>query len=209
ERDGAGVLADGGAEPFGQADVLGDQRQGEVGLGAGLLQGAVGVDDGGHVRRQVGGRAAGEVEHLGLGPGGGHGRDCRENPYTVLRTPYSVSRDGGPHPMIVSTGHRGLGATAIMNVDGTYLLLLLAMPPVFYASAFLHEVGHAVLAHLCGFEVTSFGMGLGKPLWVGRWGRTLVYFCRVKLFQGITFSFSPRIFPGRWQVVGMLAGGIP
>src|SRR5262249_12671589 len=64
EGDGAGVLADGGAEAFGQADVLRHQVEGQIGLGALLLHRPVQFDDIGHVRRQVGGGTADQLKHL-------------------------------------------------------------------------------------------------------------------------------------------------
>src|SRR5262249_42672599 len=74
ERDGAGVLADGGGEALGQPDVLRDKRQREVGLRAGLFEGAVCLDDLGDVRRQEGGRAADQFQNVGVEAGGGHMR---------------------------------------------------------------------------------------------------------------------------------------
>src|SRR5205823_2623173 len=60
------------------------------------------------------------------------------------------------------------------ELDFPIKMLLVALP-IFYLSGFLHEVGHAVMGWLCGYVVTSFGMGLGRPLWVGRCGTARVY----------------------------------
>ena len=49
-----------------------DQVQGEVGLGAGLFQGAVHFDDLRHVRRQEGGRAADQFEDMCMNLAGTH-----------------------------------------------------------------------------------------------------------------------------------------
>ena len=64
------------------------------------------------------------------------------------------------------------------------LLALLLLPAIIYVSGFLHELGHAVCASLSGAEVTSFGMGIGRPFWVGTWRGGRVYLGRRKPFQG-------------------------
>jgi hypothetical protein len=88
------------------------------------------------------------------------------------------------------------------------LLALVAFVPILYVSSFLHELGHAVAGYLAGLEVTSFGMGTGRPFWVGHWRGVRVYLCRERPFQGLTFFGSPAIIPGRWPMVLNLAGGI-
>jgi hypothetical protein len=88
------------------------------------------------------------------------------------------------------------------------LLALLAFLPILYGSSFLHELGHAVAGYLAGMEVTSFGMGTGRPFWVGRWRGVRVYLCRERPFQGLTFFGYPAIIPGRWPTVWTHAGGI-
>jgi hypothetical protein len=88
------------------------------------------------------------------------------------------------------------------------LIVLLAIYPVVYVSAFCHELGHALLARWNGFLVTSFGMGIGRPLWVGSWRGSRVYVCRQKPLQGITFSVMTQLYPTRRQLVAMLAGGV-
>ncbi len=96
-----------------------------------------------------------------------------------------------------------------MDLEVNLLIpMTLVVLPVFYVSGFLHEVGHAVMGRLCGYVVTSFGMGLGRPLFVGRCGTARVYVCLAKPFQGITFVFNPLLFPPRWRAAGMLAGGM-
>jgi WD40 repeat protein len=93
-----------------------------------------------------------------------------------------------------------------LNVS--WLIGLAALFPVIWVSSFLHELGHAVLGKWAGFRVTSFGMGVARPLWVGSWGRTRVYVCRSRPLQGITFSFLPQMVPSRGQLVASLAGGV-
>ena len=59
--------------PLGEADVLGDEFEREVGLTAGLLESAVGVDDLAHVGRQEGGGAADQLEEVRVEASGVHG----------------------------------------------------------------------------------------------------------------------------------------
>src|SRR5262249_51526710 len=78
EGDRAGVLADGGAEPAGQADVLRHQVQRQAGLGTLLLQRPVHLGDLGEVGRQVGRGAANEFEALGVELAAVHGESSWE-----------------------------------------------------------------------------------------------------------------------------------
>lgn len=88
------------------------------------------------------------------------------------------------------------------------LAVLLAIIPAYYLAVFIHEVGHVVMAKLCGYEVTSFGLGLGGPMWVGKWRGTRIYFALKKPMQGITWAIFPQLFPSRLASIGMLAGGV-
>jgi hypothetical protein len=85
---------------------------------------------------------------------------------------------------------------------------LAALFPVLYASALVHEAGHAACARLVGGMPSSFGLGLGRLFFVGSLGRSRVYFGARKPFQGIAFSLYPQLLPERWRQVGVLAGGI-
>jgi membrane-associated protease RseP (regulator of RpoE activity) len=49
------------------------------------------------------------------------------------------------------------------------LLYVLAFYPILYASAFLREVGHALLCRWNGWQVTSLGIGVGHPVAVWKW----------------------------------------
>src|SRR5438270_7476846 len=49
-----------------------------------------------------------------------------------------------------------------------WLVALLALYPILYVSAFARELGHALLGRWSGFLVTAFGLGTGRPFWVGR-----------------------------------------
>ena len=88
---------------------------------------------------------------------------------------------------------------------GTFTLLVLV---IFYLSGFLHELGHAVCAHLAGLRVTSFGMGMGRPFFVVSWRGVRIYACWRRPFQGLAFCIFPQILPSRWQQVSLFSGGI-
>jgi tetratricopeptide (TPR) repeat protein len=85
---------------------------------------------------------------------------------------------------------------------------LLAVVPVVYLSVFIHELGHAVAGRLSGYTIGSFGVGLGRPLWVLNWRGTRVFFCRRRPLQGITFSVFPGIIPSPGRKAALLAGGV-
>src|SRR5262245_561924 len=87
------------------------------------------------------------------------------------------------------------------------LLLLLAVLPALYLGGLVHEAGHALLGRWAGFEVSSFGLGVARPFWVGRWDQTWVYLARAQPLQGITFSVHPSLFPPRGLLLALLAGG--
>lgn len=78
----------------------------------------------------------------------------------------------------------------------------------YYASIFLHELGHALMCRRSGFVLTSFGMGVARPFWVGRWLGARVYLGRTRPFQGLTFFWMPQLIPSRRQYLRVLAGGI-
>lgn len=87
-------------------------------------------------------------------------------------------------------------------------LALLSAVPVFFASIFLHELGHALCGRAAGFRITSFGVGAGRPFWSVNWGGTLVYLSFRRPYQGLAFAIHPRLFPSRWQWTCLIAGGI-
>lgn len=88
------------------------------------------------------------------------------------------------------------------------LTFILAFLPVLYISIFLHEFGHVVMGRWSGFVVTSFGVGIARPLWVWNWRGTKVFFCRSRWRQALTIWLSPRILPPRRQLVWALTGGV-
>lgn len=87
-------------------------------------------------------------------------------------------------------------------------VLVLAIFPVIYVSHFLHELGHALCTRLAGLKVGSFGMGLGRPFWVGRWFGSKVFLCRDRPFQGLCFMIFSELDTHRWQKVLAFSGGI-
>ncbi len=91
---------------------------------------------------------------------------------------------------------------------GYVALVILFILGVLYASAFLHELGHAVCALLAGAHVTSFGLGTSRPFAVGSFRGVRIYFCSRRPLQGITFYFNPQLLPSRGQQVLVLVGGI-
>ena len=86
--------------------------------------------------------------------------------------------------------------------------MILAAFPVYYASIFAHELGHAVAGRLAGFVVTSFGMGTARPVCVVTVCGVRVYFCPGPMTQGITFAFIPQLYPSKAASVGFAAAGI-
>jgi hypothetical protein len=93
-------------------------------------------------------------------------------------------------------------------VDFPWLVALLALFPILYLSAFCSELGHALLGRWLGFTVTSFGLGTGRPFWVGSLGGSRVYLGWQRPSQGLTFTVLAQVHPTRWQGMGMLAGGV-
>lgn len=89
-----------------------------------------------------------------------------------------------------------------------WLVIVLAVLPAVYSAVFVHELGHAVMGRAMGYIVTSFGLGVGRPLAVfSVWG-SKVYFCRSRMHLGLTFAVHPAILPARARIVTYLTGGI-
>lgn len=93
-----------------------------------------------------------------------------------------------------------------MNVHP--LLIALFIVSVTYLSAFLHEVGHCLVARWVGYTPTSLGMGTGRPFAVAAWRGTRVFFARSRPFQGLIFLIHPNILPPRAAAAWTMAGGI-
>jgi hypothetical protein len=87
------------------------------------------------------------------------------------------------------------------------LLYVLAFYPILYVSAFLHEVGHAVLGRWNGWQVTSLGMGVGHPVAVWSWRGSRVFLGLTRPFQGLCFAHHTKS-PSRRQYALYCAGGI-
>ncbi len=79
--------------------------------------------------------------------------------------------------------------------------------PATYVSVFLHELGHAVAARLCGAVPTSFGLGTGWLFFTRSVAGVRVYLGARRPFLGIAFSLYPQLLPSRWREVGYLSGG--
>jgi membrane-associated protease RseP (regulator of RpoE activity) len=76
-----------------------------------------------------------------------------------------------------------------------------------YVSSFCHEFGHALLARCVGYEVASFGMGMGRPFLVRRLGGTRIYLSLTRPYQGLCHLVAaPPLV--RWRRVCMLLGGV-
>ena len=84
------------------------------------------------------------------------------------------------------------------------LLSLVAM----YLSIVVHEVGHAIAGWLMGFVVTSLGVGTARPVLILPIGRTRFYLGLSQPFQGITFAFLPRHYPGWRRMASFIVGGM-
>jgi Peptidase family M50 len=88
------------------------------------------------------------------------------------------------------------------------LLFILFAVPMVYISVLIHELGHALFGRAAGFVVTSLGVGTGRPLCVIPVGGTRIYLSLAGRLAGLTFAFSPQMYPTRWRLVAFTAGGI-
>jgi membrane-associated protease RseP (regulator of RpoE activity) len=100
------------------------------------------------------------------------------------------------------------GTCSMPSNAGYIALLFLLTLGAFYASVFLHELGHAVCAVLGGSHVTSFGLGTSRPFAVASFHGIRIYLCWRRPLQGIAFYINPQLLPSRRQQVFTLAGGI-
>jgi hypothetical protein len=77
-------------------------------------------------------------------------------------------------------------------------------------SIFLHELGHAIAAWAGGYQVTSFGIGSGKPILLLRLPRsgTIFYICRLGYrFSGVTWVYYPKGVPPKISDLFLACGG--
>lgn len=77
-----------------------------------------------------------------------------------------------------------------------------------YISIFAHELGHALIGRWMGYQITSFGMGLARPLIVFDWGSTRVYFCWKDAALGFAFNLPADGQTTKAQAAAYLLGGI-
>ena len=75
-----------------------------------------------------------------------------------------------------------------------WLTLLLAEP----LTIGVHEVGHAVVAKLLGFDVLSLRVGRGPEIWARRLGSVRLSLCRYAMMGGATEFVVPEI-RSRWR----------
>src|SRR5207302_6058517 len=89
-----------------------------------------------------------------------------------------------------------------------WLLLVLAVPGLFYLLTWAHELGHAVCGKLAGFLVTACGTGVSRLLFRVRIGGTDYYLAWRQPLQGLTFAQVPSLLPSRGRMALFLSGGI-
>jgi hypothetical protein len=106
------------------------------------------------------------------------------------------------------TGSVGPVRSVLDSPPGRWIVGLLALYPILYVSGFVHELGHALMGRWNGFAVTAFGLGTGRPFWVGGWRGSRVYLGLRRPLQGLTFTLTLQDDPTRWQQAAMLAGGV-
>jgi hypothetical protein len=87
-------------------------------------------------------------------------------------------------------------------------IVLLAMVPAFCLAFFVHEAGHALMGRLCGCEVPSFGFGLGRLVWIGKWRDNRIYFGLKSPMMGIAWILFPQIHPARLPLIAVMAAGV-
>lgn len=63
-------------------------------------------------------------------------------------------------------------ATAWLTVLATYVGKALAFVVMIALIAFVHELGHYLVAKLCGVKVYEFSLGIGHKIWGRKWGET-------------------------------------
>src|SRR5262249_29625286 len=99
----------------------------------------------------------------------------------------------------------------IPPMSNAEILLLQILPGIFiggYFSTFAHELGHALMGKWNGYDVTSFGMGLARPLLVFTWRGTRVYACWKNYDRGLTFAVYLQPYPTKAQQIAFLSGGL-
>jgi WD40 repeat protein len=87
------------------------------------------------------------------------------------------------------------------------VVVVVALLPVLWLCAFVHELGHAVVGRWCGLQVTSCGLGLGRPLLAWTWGGTRLYVCLRRPLLGLHCAVIG-LCPSPWRLAGMYAGGM-
>jgi hypothetical protein len=88
------------------------------------------------------------------------------------------------------------------------IIVILAIMPMVWMAIFVHEAGHALMGWLVGFEITAFGVGLGRLIFVLKCCGVRIYFGLQHSFRGFTWVSYPQLFPSRLSQAAFLAGGV-
>jgi WD40 repeat protein/predicted Ser/Thr protein kinase/tetratricopeptide (TPR) repeat protein len=152
--------------------------------------------------------SADEMGLLKLWPAASHPRPAGEAVEAPADTPEATPDRAEDFRRDIFRLAEGRDPSLLRLVLLPWLVVLLAVYPILYVSAFCHELGHALMGRWHGFTVTSFGLGTGRLFWVGNLGGSRVYLGWQRPLQGITFSVLSQVYPTRRQLVGLLAGGV-
>src|SRR5262249_27309053 len=88
------------------------------------------------------------------------------------------------------------------------LVFVLVLLAVNYLSSLAHEVGHALLGRLAGFQAPLCGMGTGGPVLALDCCGTRLYLARDRPWQGLCFLLPDGLVLTGWRLALTLAGGI-
>jgi tetratricopeptide (TPR) repeat protein len=83
----------------------------------------------------------------------------------------------------------------------------LALYPVMWVSCIVHEFAHVVVAWRSGLRVSSAGVGVADPFWIGSWRGTRFFLCRTRPIAGITFVHSKMLLDEPGPLIRVLFAG--
>jgi len=102
-------------------------------------------------------------------------------------------------------------ADALPRLLPTLLWLAVGLFPAFYLAVLVHEVGHVVVGRLCGYTVTSFGLGTEGPLLLRLLlpggNRPIFYVLRRNALQGFARLLPPDLYPPPTRTLPVVLGG--
>lgn len=103
---------------------------------------------------------------------------------------------------------RSLMPTASMSFlwPDSWLVVVLALVPLNVLAIVLHETGHAIAARLMNLRVLSWGVGIRRPWFQARIGRSVFYIAR-PITMGLTLHLSERIGRQPRQQFCFILGG--